>query len=99
MNPIVSITGAGALPADTPVYGELRSRGWAARESGTDEDTEQVFEIDEDDHGQGVDVNVYFLRYEPATWIVGANTHHAPAPSTVAELADRIIATISEDDQ
>ncbi|MFL0286896.1 hypothetical protein ACJH6J_24015 [Mycobacterium sp. SMC-18] len=88
-----------SLPSVTAesLASELRSRGWVARESGTEEDTEQVCEIDEDDHGQGVDVNVYFLRYEPATWIVGANTHHAPTPSTVAELADRIIATISED--
>ncbi|GAA2417745.1 hypothetical protein [Mycolicibacterium llatzerense] len=76
---------------------ELRSRGWDAREGGSDDDTEQVCEIDEDDQGQAVDFNVYFLRYEPATWIVGANTHHAPTRSTVAELADRIIETIRED--
>lgn len=76
---------------------ELRSRGWVAREGGSDEDTEQVCEIDEDDHGRGVDVSVYFLRYEPATWIVGTGTHHAPTPSTAAELADCVIATIRDD--
>ena len=102
-NPNLAVNVDGEITPSPPsvtaesLASELRSRGWVASEGGSDGGAEQVCEIDEDDHGQGVDVNVYFLRYEPTTWIVGTDTHHAPAPSTAAELADRIIATIRED--
>ncbi|WP_174400344.1 hypothetical protein [Mycolicibacterium sphagni] len=77
---------------------ELRSRGWTAwPRSGEDDGYAGVCGIDEDGHGASVDLNVYFNRFEPPSWVIGDKTHHAGTSITVSDLADHIISTLRED--
>lgn len=85
-----------APPSPESLSEQLRSRRWTAWPS-RDDDLGLICEVDEDDRGDGVDLNVYFHPGETASWIVGQTTHHAPADITASELADLVINTIREE--
>lgn len=79
---------------------KLYSRGWTAHanDDAADENGYAgVCEIDEDEHGRAVDLNVFFDTFEPASWVIGATTHHAESGMSAAALADRIVASIERD--
>lgn len=75
---------------------ELRSRGWTAwpRIAG---DGQDICEIDDDERGHAVDLNIYFDALEPIAWVIGVTTHQVESPITTSDLADRIVTTIRED--
>jgi len=79
---------------------ELYSRGWSANanDDAADENGYAgVCEIDEDENGRAVDLNVFFDAFEPAAWVIGATTHHGESEMSAPALADRIVASLRQE--